>query len=131
MCQIIVINVVFRNQESGIRNQESGIRNQESGIKNQESRIRNQESGIRNQESGIRNQESGIRNQESRIRNQESRHYILNVKILQIKVLPESIETFKIWNHLVFHQKKAFFFLQRILRHTGKEQHSRFASPDP
>jgi len=35
------MNIIIRNQESGIRNQESGIRNQESGIRNQESGIRN------------------------------------------------------------------------------------------
>ena len=52
---MLIENINFVNQESGIRNQESGIRNQESGIRNQESGIRNQESGIRNQRSIIPN----------------------------------------------------------------------------
>ena len=42
-----------------------------------------------------------------------------------------SEEIFIIWNHIVSHQKGVFFFLQRILRHTGKARHSRFASPAP
>ena len=45
---MLIENINFVNQESGIRNQESGIRNQESGIRNQESGIRNQRSIIYN-----------------------------------------------------------------------------------
>jgi len=34
-------------------------------------------------------------------------------------------------DNCVSHQKRVFFFLQRILQHTDKARHSRFASPAP